>query len=724
MPMYKNTKFTVLVFSLILVVSGIAQTQIRGRVLDQSTAQPLSGADVYLKKHQIGSVTDIDGYFRIDIKKRPDKDTLIVSYLGYNSYKKPLHEFKNNTIIYLTAGSLTLGESIEIYGERIDLSRQEIPHMKEEIGLSELERYGTSEIGDIFKKMPSVRIQGNDLDGRHIQIRGSHPSEVNVYFDGVLMNDVSFDNAADLSLIPTESIYKMEVLKGANLPLLGNGAFGGVLNIHSRRSTAKEGMLKAKMGTFDQKHYIGYLNYPLIKNLIISYFGQYNEMKPEIEYFPGERFSEKTGSDLLQSYKQNHNLNIDYFGSLGQFRVKFFNYMFDYDKPSWSSSRKSLLTAFSYNSYNDLNITVSHIISDDEVERFVLESNRNISAYETQRLNFRISKKFDFNKVELQTLSEYFHDELTDLSKLKTDDVTRTYYKTQLYDNRIAASGVISFADQYDSTGSLNWRLYLGPRFDITASNYKDFTLTWGVQANYKRNGWHYMPYVNSGKNVKYPTLLESAYVSDIFIATGSDTMRQGLEPEYNNSIEIGLKANRQLYPGFIKDINFSLAYFKNTSFNKILRRPLGDFITQRQSGSNTTNGLEASFKAQGILKYSDLALSYTALDISDKELYDYRPEKNLTVQLDLFSDFGLYLTGVYFYEGKSYAWFYDTQTMVRVQKLPSNYDFDATIGYRLNIKKIELNFQFSAYNIMDNAGYNYYNLRKRYLQAALSVKY
>ncbi len=69
--------------------------EIRGRVTDAQTAEPLAFVHVLIENSQRGTMTDIDGYFQLDLQKN---DSLLrLSYVGYFSrvYKpepeKPIH---------------------------------------------------------------------------------------------------------------------------------------------------------------------------------------------------------------------------------------------------------------------------------------------------------------------------------------------------------------------------------------------------------------------------------------------------------------------------------------------------------------------------------------------------------------------------------------------------------------------------------------------------------
>lgn len=81
---------TILPFVLLLLASPFLaqQTAIEGRVLDASTLEPIAFANVYLPGHPIGTTTDLEGFFRLNIAV--EADSLAVSSLGYQSQSKAL----------------------------------------------------------------------------------------------------------------------------------------------------------------------------------------------------------------------------------------------------------------------------------------------------------------------------------------------------------------------------------------------------------------------------------------------------------------------------------------------------------------------------------------------------------------------------------------------------------------------------------------------------------
>ncbi|MEJ2634780.1 MAG: TonB-dependent receptor [Calditrichia bacterium] len=720
---------TFFIFLLFLLGSVYSQDlRIHGKVIDFYTREPLQGTDVYLSESRCGTVTEKNGNFLFRCKEVPPEDTLTVSYLGYQTYRTLLKDFRNGSIIFLKSKSLDLGDEIVVSADKIDISKQDIPMAKSTVELKEIEDYGSSEISDILKPLPAIRIEGNDLDGRQIQIRGSDANEVNVYLDGILINNVRSDNAADLSIIPVESIETLEVLKGGNSALLGQGAFGGVVNITTRQETEPSIYIKGKMGSFDSQYLIGNITLPLRKRLILSYFGQANSLAPQIEYFPNERFSEKTTNNAITSSKQNHMVNLSYFNRSGQFSGHFIEYLLDYEKPLWQSNYKNYLISTSYKGeilgLKDFDISVDYLYGKDNILRRPQGSSEYNSSYSTNQTNFKFAKKISFKTVDIQLLSEYFHDELLNKSNVKDLNWQSELYHGFIYDNRASVAGVISFQDELKNLPILSWKTYLGLRTDFVASGHRDVSPMLGAQLNYTMEQWTLSPYFNYGKNVKYPSLRENAYVRDLVDFSGDEVSTDKLKPEYNNAAELGISLKYFPKTMYYRNLDFSCALFTRTVYNKLLSRPYDDMISTTQIGSNVTRGIETSLKFNELFKWFTMTAAFIQLDLTNPLLYSYKPKKNLSLHLGYYAPFGFYFTSTFFYEGTSIAWYYDSDNVLQTENITPFSDMDFSTGFKVPFKDAELDFQVSGYNIFDTSGFKYYYLKKRYVQISLALRY
>jgi outer membrane receptor protein involved in Fe transport len=732
-------KFTLSHIVIIFTITQIAFSQnlkLSGVVIDDKTRDPLAGANVYLLDAAVGTTTDNDGYFKLDLDNKNVADSMVVTYLGYKSYKIRVSEITDNMIIELLPEILRSDKGITVYAEKLDLARQELPHTNNVIKVEEIERYGTSEISDLFKIDPAVRIEGNDLDGRYIQIRGSDADEVNVYVDGILINSLGNNNAADISLISPDNIEKMEILKGSNLVLLGSGAFGGVVNITTRKKTETEYAVKLKYGTSNNRFLAADVNIPLNDRFFLNYFGNLGTISPEIEYYQSERFDDnKSETTQAKTIRQNHHFSLDYFTDSGQYTAKVLGYLMDYEKPEWTTKRKNMMLAGSYKgailAVEDFDFILNYLYGDDMVDRASAATANFKTSFTTQRINMRLAKNFAHASMETtnfgaQLLAEYFHDEL--LSKRQLIDVNRTstLYDAFLYDNRLSLGGVLSVGDKLDSLGEVTWKLFGGIRgeFLATGENYK--ISSYGMQIDFNKERWRLTPYLNYGENIKFPTLLDNAYlieVRDLSLANNS-LEPVSLQPELSQSREVGIKFNYRPYTTFYQDMDIQLAYFTSDISNKLLKRPLEDVILETQVGVNQTSGFEGIIKWNRVFTRINFSLSYGRFDVSNPLIYAYKPDEKYSFGVDYNTISGFYIMGLIYHEGKSIAWDYNDQSELVTAEVAPFYDFDISTGYKFRFEYFDLKIFLAGYNILDNAGYRFYNLKKRFVQAGIGITY
>lgn len=726
----KSNPYISFFFIFLLFVSVPARTiGLSGRVFDASSKSPLAGANVFLKQSHLGVSTDADGYFRLSLAPISMEDSLTITYMGYQTFSVALKNFQNKSIIYLLPKRMLLEQEIIVTGSRGDLLHQDIPHAKNILKAEEIQQNGSNEISDLLKPVASVRIEGNDLDGRKIQIRGSNSDEVNVYLDGVLINELSFDNAADLSIIPLENIERIEVVKGGALALLGNGAFGGVVNVTSRQNLNTSFFLKAKMGDFNTRYLTGSFSVPLSKNTSGGYFFQLGRFKPDIEYFPGERYSLKSKNNHIQTEKQNHHLYFNYFFKDARINAKFINYSLSYIKPKWESHYKNYLSiaGFSGRFFNlgPIQVQVSEHYSDNSIQRQPTGSSRYISSYESNRLNVRISKKVAVKDGHIQFLTEYMHSDLKTDTKVKDVNWQTNLYHAFIFDNRLSTAAVFSYKDHPKNLSNISWETFIGLRGDFPASGNSAFTNMIGARLNYTTERWQISPYLNYGKNVKYPSLTQMAYTRDLSGLSQKDSTFIRLEPEYSRAFEGGFSATYFPSHAIYHNFECSAGLFSRTIYNSIIQRPFDDLIARVQQGRATINGFESALKFNHIFSYFYGGASFIVLDIDNPLLYAYKPQTNSAIHFGFVLPFGFYLSSTYFYEGKSTAWFFNTNNDIQTTKIPSFEDMDITLGYKHKLfNTIEMDGQISGKNIFDNSGFKYYYLKKRFLVASLSLRY
>lgn len=108
--MFSKFKYQLL-FSLLFVSSTlIAQVELKNKVVDFGTLLPVESASVYIKNTTIGTISNTDGKFVLLVPEEHKSDTLIISSIGYKSFKTPVNEFDNTMEVFLEEDVATLDE--------------------------------------------------------------------------------------------------------------------------------------------------------------------------------------------------------------------------------------------------------------------------------------------------------------------------------------------------------------------------------------------------------------------------------------------------------------------------------------------------------------------------------------------------------------------------------------------------------------------------------------
>lgn len=99
-------------------VVGFSQTELKNQVFNEAMAAPIENASVYVKNTTIGTVTNADGKFNLLVAKKFEKDTLIVSSIGFKTFKTVVSEFDDTMPIFLESEVASLDEVLIVADNR------------------------------------------------------------------------------------------------------------------------------------------------------------------------------------------------------------------------------------------------------------------------------------------------------------------------------------------------------------------------------------------------------------------------------------------------------------------------------------------------------------------------------------------------------------------------------------------------------------------------------
>jgi hypothetical protein len=116
----KISSFMRLVSILIFLIcfGGHTQTEIKGKVADFLTFLPIESASVYIQNSTIGTISNVDGNFVLQVPRTSQNDTLIISSIGYKSFKTAISDLEQPLEIFLEEDIAALDEVVVVSSTR------------------------------------------------------------------------------------------------------------------------------------------------------------------------------------------------------------------------------------------------------------------------------------------------------------------------------------------------------------------------------------------------------------------------------------------------------------------------------------------------------------------------------------------------------------------------------------------------------------------------------
>ncbi|TCK66816.1 carboxypeptidase-like protein [Winogradskyella wandonensis] len=97
---------------------GFSQTELKGKLVDKDLLFPVENASIYVQNTTIGTISNTDGKFVLNVPNKHLSDTLIVSSIGYKSFKVPVNQFDGSNDILLEEDVATLDEIVIVADPR------------------------------------------------------------------------------------------------------------------------------------------------------------------------------------------------------------------------------------------------------------------------------------------------------------------------------------------------------------------------------------------------------------------------------------------------------------------------------------------------------------------------------------------------------------------------------------------------------------------------------
>ncbi len=233
--------------------------RLSGRVVDDK-GEPVIGASVVIRETNLGTITDIDGNFKLSGVVDAARPELLVSYIGYITQQLPVRS-QTEFEIKLTEDTKLLTEVV-VTAMGIERNSKSLTYATQTLGGQELTRAKDANfINSLQGKMSGLIITpnaGGAGSASKILLRGNSSIEGNnsplIVIDGIPVNNrvngqfdsksggynMAYAAAAEgsdpLSTINPDDILNITVLKGANAAALyGSDAANGVIIVTTKQ---------------------------------------------------------------------------------------------------------------------------------------------------------------------------------------------------------------------------------------------------------------------------------------------------------------------------------------------------------------------------------------------------------------------------------------------------------------------------------------------------------
>ncbi len=231
------------------------QGTIRGRVTDEASGAPISGATVQIVGTAIGVFTDENGEFTLTVE--PGDYTVRAATLGYAAAQRHATVEPGATVTLnfsLAVSALAIDEIVAV-GARTSRTATETPVPVDVIPALEIQQAGEVETNQILRTLaPSFNASHQTIaDGSdHVNpasLRGLGPDQTLVLINGKRRHSSALVHVngtfgrgtvgVDLNAIPASAIERIEILRDGASAQYGSDAIAGVINIVLKEQTDK-----------------------------------------------------------------------------------------------------------------------------------------------------------------------------------------------------------------------------------------------------------------------------------------------------------------------------------------------------------------------------------------------------------------------------------------------------------------------------------------------------
>ena len=309
-------KILLLAFVVFGSAAMLAQTTITGTVKDAKTGETLPGANIKVERKAVGTNTDFDGNFSLNVSDIPPF-SLEISVLGYKTEKVEVTKNNQNVDVLLTENETFLDE-IVVSASRTPERIMESPVTIERLDSRAIKNTSSPSFYDGLENLKGVDINSNSLTFKSVNTRG-FATFANERFmqlvDGMDNSAPGLNFAVgNLLGISELDVKSVEVLPGASSALYGANAFNGIMFMRSKSAFDDQGIsVSWKSGLTSQKA-AGDNEFKDLNIRMAYAFSNYFAAKATLSYLKGTDWYATDYRDEVDGVSTSHAGNTAYNG--------------------------------------------------------------------------------------------------------------------------------------------------------------------------------------------------------------------------------------------------------------------------------------------------------------------------------------------------------------------------------------------------------------------------
>ncbi len=229
------------------------EVTISGYIQDAKTGERLPYANVYEPNLKIGTSTNSYGFYSLTFPSKKDTISLVVSYVGYKSWKKNIFLRKNTWLIIDLFPETFVTEEVKVTAEGYDRIEEKSQMSQISIPIKQIENMpaflGETDVLKTIQLLPGVQSGSEGNSG--LYVRGGSPDQNLILLDGTPVYNANH-------LFGFFSVFNSDAIKNVNLtkggfPARFGGRLSSVLEINMKEGNNKEFKGQATIGLIASK---------------------------------------------------------------------------------------------------------------------------------------------------------------------------------------------------------------------------------------------------------------------------------------------------------------------------------------------------------------------------------------------------------------------------------------------------------------------------------------